>query len=110
MLDTKGHYSWGNACIGSDFDGAINPLNGIWTSLDFNDVANELLVLVIDYLSNENRLRQKRNYLEDPLVVVKKFTYDNTKNFVLNFYCNHQVFEDSHKTYFTDSILFNPNG
>ena len=96
VLDANGYYSWKNACIGSDFDGTINPLNGIWTSLDFNDMANELLVLVIDYLSNENQLRQKRNYLEDPLVVVKKFTYDNTKNFVLNFYCNHQVFEDSH--------------
>jgi hypothetical protein len=99
VLDAKGYYSWGNTCIGSDFDGTINPLNGIWTSLDFNDMANELLVLVIDYLSKENQLEQKRNFLEDPVEVVRKFTYVNTRNFVLHFYCNNQLIEDSNEKF-----------
>ncbi|WP_282123900.1 membrane dipeptidase [Algibacter mikhailovii] len=86
VLDTNGYYSWGIATIGSDFDGTINPLNEIWTAKEFNSMANQLLILVEEYLTNENVLTQKRNFQESPLVIVRRFTYENAYKFLEHFY------------------------
>ena len=86
VLDANGYYSWGIATIGSDFDGTINPLNEIWTSKEFNGMANELLVLVEEYMNKENVLTQKRNFQESPLVIVRRFTYENAYKFLEHFY------------------------
>jgi microsomal dipeptidase-like Zn-dependent dipeptidase len=34
VLNRHNMYAWGIQCIGSDYDGMVNPLNGFWTSED----------------------------------------------------------------------------
>lgn len=86
VLDKNGFYAWGTTCIGSDFDGTINPLSNIWTSEDFNAMANQLLVFVEDYLSKKNKLIENRNSSESPIKIVKNFTINNVVSFVNRYY------------------------
>lgn len=84
ILDAAGLPAWENCCIGSDFDGTINPLNEIWTSEDFNKMANILLKLVKDYLKNPNILKLKENKDIDPKDLISNFCIDNTIKFLKN--------------------------
>lgn len=86
ILDAQGIYAWGTCCIGSDFDGTINPLDGIWTSLNLNEMANELVMLVTDYLSKPNALTLGKNKNISAETIVYNFTINNTLNFIKNYY------------------------
>lgn len=84
ILDANGHDSWRTCCIGSDFDGTINPLEEILTATDLNRMANELLNYVENYLSKPNSLSQNRNKNITALQVVENFTITNAENFIKN--------------------------
>ena len=49
-------------------------------------MANQLLVLVEEYMNKENVLTQKRNFQESPLIIVRRFTYENAHGFLNQFY------------------------
>ena len=34
VLNRNGRFAWGIQCVGSDYDGMVNPLNGFWTAED----------------------------------------------------------------------------
>ena len=82
VLDAFGLPAWETCCIGSDFDGTINPLNKIWTSEDFNKMANELLVCADSYLYNPNALKLESNKLISPEELISNFCIDNTVSFL----------------------------
>ncbi|MDU8885224.1 membrane dipeptidase [Yeosuana sp. MJ-SS3] len=82
ILDAAGLPAWETCCIGSDFDGTINPLNEIWTSEDFNKMANKLLEFASDYLKNPNTLTLVENKTINPEVLVSNFCIHNTCKFL----------------------------
>lgn len=80
-LDEAGLFAWGTACIGSDFDGTINPLNGILTTADFPTLAENLHELAADYLKMAP-LKLDTNRAISAAEIVSRFTEDNICNFV----------------------------
>ncbi len=52
VLDEQNLFCWGIQSIGSDFDGIVNPINGLWTAENMKDLAEEMLNHAKDYLSN----------------------------------------------------------
>jgi len=82
ILDASGLPAWDTCCIGSDFDGTINPLDEIWTSQDFNKMANELVVCARHYLTKPNTLKLKKNKHINPEVLISNFCINNTIRFL----------------------------
>ena len=50
VLNNDGKFCWGIQSIGSDFDGIVNPLKGIWTAENISDLAEALIPHADDYL------------------------------------------------------------
>lgn len=86
LLDKEGYFAWGTACIGSDFDGTINPLNGILTVEDFQAMTNALLSLADQYLKGTPRLSLAENCKITPEEIVERFCIRNTIDFLQNHY------------------------
>lgn len=82
VLDRAGYFGWGTACIGSDYDGTIDPLPGIWTAEYFSGLHDNLLIRANDYLKNSNSLSLKENREITPEEIVSRFFLDNTASFV----------------------------
>lgn len=82
VLDSHHLYSWGTACLGSDFDGTINPLAGIWTSECFQNLANELLELASAYLKNKNPLQVPANKNILSKDIIESFVFNNALMFL----------------------------
>ena len=88
VLDSKGLFAWGTCCIGSDFDGTINPLDEVWAASNLNALANELVVIAENYLSKPNALLQQRNKKIKAETIVSNFTIQNSLNFIEKYYLN----------------------
>ncbi len=43
VLDRAGLFAWGNVCLGTDYDGIINPISGYWTAEDLTSLERYLL-------------------------------------------------------------------
>ena len=82
ILDAQGLSAWEVCCIGSDFDGTIDPLEGVWTANDLNNLANALLLHAADYLLQPNALKLECNASITPEVLVENFVWKNTINFL----------------------------
>lgn len=58
VLKNEGLFCWGIQTIGSDFDGIVNPIKGLWTAENIKDLGEEMLHHATDYLeNNRNRLQ-----------------------------------------------------
>lgn len=86
ILDQHGLFSWGCVSIGSDFDGGINPLNGVWTAENLPGLADELLVHASRYLKNVNRLTLKENKTITAEEIVERFVFRNAVQFLKRHY------------------------
>lgn len=86
LLDKHHHFAWGTACIGSDFDGTINPLNGLLTVEDFRIMASELVELANKYLKGPNRLGLAENRQIIPEDLVERFCIGNVTRFMEKHY------------------------
>jgi microsomal dipeptidase-like Zn-dependent dipeptidase len=86
VLDKNGLPAWDTCCIGSDFDGTTNPLDSVWSSLELNNLANELLDLAEDYLTKPNNLVLNENKNISSLDIINKLTINNTLKFINTFY------------------------
>ena len=51
VLDKNQLFCWGIQTIGSDFDGIVNPINGLWTAENMKDLAEEMLNHAESFLS-----------------------------------------------------------
>ncbi|TRW99863.1 membrane dipeptidase [Flavobacterium gawalongense] len=83
LLDKNDLNSWNSTCIGSDFDGTINPLPGIYNASDLPLLANNLLELSTHFLSHYD-FKNDFNKLTSPETIVNQFCYDNLHHFYLN--------------------------
>jgi microsomal dipeptidase-like Zn-dependent dipeptidase len=82
VLDRQGIFAWGTATIGSDFDGTINPLEGIWTAECLPLLADALKVHARRYLSKANCLSLPENRTISTEEVVERFIFTNALHFL----------------------------
>lgn len=84
VLDSHDLPAWDTLCIGSDFDGTIDPLERIWSVREFNLLANELMKYAEAYLK-AGKLKQEKNRTLSAEQVVRKLTLENAERFVIQF-------------------------
>ncbi|WP_310991921.1 peptidase M19 [Aequorivita marina] len=85
VLDKEGLYCWGIQSIGSDFDGVVNPINGLWTAENMKDLGEELLNHAETYLS-KNRMHLNNFNRIEAEVVVANIMRQNAMNFITKNY------------------------
>ena len=67
--------------IGSDFDGIINPLKGIWTAENIRDLADELVKHADAYLAkNRNNLKNFNRITGE--AIVERVLHGNAMEFI----------------------------
>lgn len=86
VLDKNGIYAWGTACIGSDYDGTIDPLPGIWTAEHFTELTQPLLSEASHYLNNQPPLVRDENRNVSPEEIVDGFLLNNSLRFFQSFF------------------------
>ena len=81
VLNGKGLFAWGLQAIGSDFDGIVDPINGLWTAAEMDQLAEALLHHAQSYLETnnadlipENRIKAKE--------VVDRLMWRNADDFL----------------------------
>ncbi len=77
-LDNAGLDAWDSMCIGSDFDGIINSIYGIWTEEEMPKYKGFLFEQVKEFLKRDTL--EDKNRL-DPQEIVDKIMYKNLLDF-----------------------------
>ena len=80
VLDENDLFSWNVTCIGSDFDGTIEPLPGIYTAEDLPLLAQNLTKLATSFLLNHN-FKNDYNYKITSEEIIYRFCYKNINDF-----------------------------
>jgi len=86
VLDKKNIFGWGTACIGSDYDGTIDPLPGVWTAEYFPTLYKGILSHAKQYLKNPNPLILEENKSITPEEITSRFFLDNTIQFIHQYF------------------------
>ncbi len=81
VLDREGLFCWGIQSIGSDFDGIVNPINGLWTAENMKDLAEELFHHAENFLSKNLIMLNDFNRL-DAHIIVEKVMRQNALEFI----------------------------
>ncbi len=81
VLDKEGLFCWGIQSIGSDFDGIVNPINGLWTAENMKDLAEEMLNHAQNYLSSNIDTLRDFNRI-DAAAIVNRVMRDNAMAFI----------------------------
>jgi microsomal dipeptidase-like Zn-dependent dipeptidase len=81
LINAIGLNCWETVAIGSDFDGIINPIKGLWTSENINALRKPLIHHAEEYMKKnaQNLLPQNRISAEE---IVDSFLFKNAKNFL----------------------------
>jgi microsomal dipeptidase-like Zn-dependent dipeptidase len=86
LLDSQGLFAWGIQSLGSDYDGMIDPLNGLWTAENYPTLEDYLLMQAHTYMNeNAKNLTQPLNRI-DPEEIVNRVMGDNVYNFINKYY------------------------
>ena len=81
VLDRKGFFCWGIQSIGSDFDGIVNPINGLWTAENMKDLAEEMLNHAENYLSKNLIMLNDFNRINAE-TIVERVMHENAMEFI----------------------------
>ncbi|NNM22164.1 MAG: peptidase M19 [Flavobacteriaceae bacterium] len=81
VLDNEGMFCWGIQSIGSDFDGIVDPINGIWTAENIGDMGNALVKHAQAYMEDH---RENLNHFNriTPEAIVERVLRLNAMEFV----------------------------
>ncbi|WP_460217827.1 membrane dipeptidase [Psychroserpens sp. MEBiC05023] len=63
LLDTNGLFCWETVAIGSDFDGIVNPIKGLWTAENVEDIKPYLIEKAKEYLEKHTSKLQTQNQI-----------------------------------------------
>src|SRR5690554_2316157 len=81
VLDKEKLFCWGIQTIGSDFDGIVNPINGLWTAENMKDLAEEMLNHAESYLS-KNMMKLNDFNRIDAKTIVESVMHQNAMEFI----------------------------
>jgi hypothetical protein len=82
VLNRHDRFAWGIACIGSDYDGMVNPLNGFWTAEDMPVFDSYLEKHAYNFLnSNPGKTLKEYNKLSAS-EIVERFMRGNARDFL----------------------------
>jgi len=81
VLDAEGLFCWGIQSIGSDFDGIVNPIKGLWTAENIKDLGEELLNHARAYL-DKNRLSLNSFNRLAPDTIVERVLHHNAMDYI----------------------------
>lgn len=81
VLDKAGLFCWGIQSIGSDFDGIVNPINGLWTAENMKDLSEEMLHHAEEYLSKNLIMLNDFNRI-DADTIVERVMHENAMEFI----------------------------
>lgn len=81
LLDQNGLFCWETMAIGSDFDGIVNPIKGLWTAENLEDVKPYLIDKAEDYLSKHRSQLQPQNQISAN-EIVERVLYINANEFL----------------------------
>ena len=81
VLDKEGLFCWGIQSIGSDFDGIVNPINGLWTAENMKDLAEEMLNHANAYLSKNLIMLNDFNRINAE-TIVERVMHENAMGFI----------------------------
>lgn len=86
VLDSNGLFAWGIQCIGSDYDGIVNPVDGIWTSEQFSILEPYLLMHIYTYVKSDDfaRLKNRHNREIDQEEILGRYMGRNVLEFIRN--------------------------
>ena len=86
LLDREQLHAWDSMCIGSDYDGIVDPLNGFWTAMEIRKLRSYLLKCAGNFLNSPNlRFKNSANNIS-PEKIIDKIFYENALTFIRNFY------------------------
>lgn len=86
VLDRKDLFGWGSTCIGSDYDGTIDPLPGVWTAAQFPRLSDGIQRKAEEFLRGPNPMRQEKNRLISSKEIADRFFHQNTIEFLQRYY------------------------
>ncbi len=81
VLNSREMYAWGIQCIGSDFDGMVNPIDGFWTSEYFPLLEVYLERHAEDYLRSEESNNLKSYNRISAEEIIDRFMIENAMEF-----------------------------
>lgn len=84
-LDHADCNAWSIQSIGSDYDGIINPIDGLWTAEDMKTLYDYLLMHAFAYTKSDNYKNMKNSYnkILDSEEIVARVMGTNAYDFIL---------------------------
>lgn len=82
LLDINRLPAWDIQCLGSDNDGIVNPIDGIWTSADFGLLKDRLLIHANAFVANPDYNMSMPDNLISGAEIVEKFMSRNMLSFM----------------------------
>ena len=82
VLNRHGQFAWGIQCIGSDYDGMINPLNGFWTAEAMPLFDSYLEKHAFNFLNSEGAQSLKEFNKIKASDIVDRFMKENAYEFL----------------------------
>ncbi len=74
LLDDNGLPAWSNMCIGSDYDGIVDPINSFWTVEQYPDLKSYLERHAFNYMQNySSRLKNTFNKISADIIIQNIF-------------------------------------
>lgn len=85
LLNQEGLFCWGTMAIGSDFDGIVNPIKGLWTCEFVNDFRETLVKTAKVYLETHNNKLLPINRIT-PEEIIDRLLHINATNFLKHYF------------------------
>ena len=82
VLNRNGQYAWGIQCIGSDYDGIVNSLNGFWTAEEMPLFESYLEKHAYNFTKSEQWEKMESFNRLEASDIVERFMYENAYTFL----------------------------
>ncbi|MCK8480460.1 membrane dipeptidase [Psychroserpens algicola] len=81
LLDKNGLFCWETVAIGSDFDGIVNPIKGLWTAENLEDIKPYLIKKAEEYLNAYQSNLQPQNQIS-ATEIIDRVLFINANEFL----------------------------
>ena len=81
VLNKEGLFCWGIQAIGSDFDGIVNPIKGLWTAENIKDLGEEMVHHAAYFLSTHRDELKDFNRISAE-TIVERVLHGNAMEFL----------------------------